>query len=87
MGVHRGTPPPGSASPRCAAGRMNVAGWVVGALDPDDAEFFADHLLTCKDCQLAVAELEPAGQLLGMRPPASLGATTLARIRQAASQR
>jgi Putative zinc-finger len=87
MGAQAGNPPPGPAGRRCAAGRLNAAGWVLGALDPGDAEFFADHLLSCKDCQLTVAELEPAGRLLARRPPASLRVMTLARVRQAASQR
>jgi putative zinc finger protein len=87
MGTQAGNPPPVPVRSRCTAGLPNAAGWVLGALDPDDAEFFADHLLTCGDCRRAVAELEPAGQLLGMGAPASLRATTLARVRQAASQR
>lgn len=86
MGAHGGVQRPGSASRRCADARLNAAGWVVGALDTSDAEYFADHLLTCGDCQAAVAELEPAGQLLGMGAPAGLRAATLARVRQAAGQ-
>jgi anti-sigma factor RsiW len=74
----------------CAdAGQLDAAGWVLGALDPGDAERFAEHLLTCQECQLAVAELESAGQMLispAIRPPARLEAATLAPIRQAASR-
>jgi hypothetical protein len=87
MGAQAGTPPPGSAGWRCAVGLPDAAGWVLGALDPGDAEFFANHLLTCEGCRRAVAELEPAGQLIGMVAPDSLRETTLARVRQAASQR
>jgi anti-sigma factor RsiW len=71
--------------------RVNAAAWVLGALDPGDFERFTDHLLTCKDCQRMVADLEAAGRLLTMtspaaRAPASLAAAALARVRQAASQ-
>jgi anti-sigma factor RsiW len=82
-----------AASDDCtSAVRLDAAGWVLGALDADDFERFADHLLTCEDCQRTVADLESAGQLLAMtspaaRAPASLKAATLARVRQASSQR
>jgi len=82
-----------AAGDHCAdAVRVNAAGWVLGALDPHDAERFAEHLLTCQDCQRAVADLESAGRLLrgispAVRAPASLKAAMLARVRQAASQR
>lgn len=73
-----------------AAGGLDAAGWVLGALDPGDAERFAGHLLTCRDCQLTVAELELAGRMLlispAWSPPARLAAATLGRVRQAASQ-
>ena len=45
-------------------GHPDVAGWVLGALDPDDAERFAEHLLSCEECQAAVTELEPVAKLL-----------------------
>jgi anti-sigma factor ChrR (cupin superfamily) len=72
--------------------RLNAAGWVVGALDPGDAEHFAGHMLVCQDCQRTVAELESAGRLLTMtsaaaRAPAGLAASVLTRVRRAASQR
>lgn len=72
--------------------RVNAAGWVLGALDPGDVERFADHLLTCRDCQRTVADLESAGRLLATtspapRAPASLKSALLARVRQAANQR
>jgi hypothetical protein len=63
---------------------------VLDALAPEDAERFARHLLTCRECQLAVAELEPVGQMLATspasRPPVRLAAATLGRVRQAASR-
>jgi hypothetical protein len=82
-----------AAGDYCAnAVRLNAAGWVLGALDSGDAERFADHLLTCLDCQRTVADLESAGRLLTMtspaaRAPAELKAAMLARVRQAADQR
>jgi hypothetical protein len=82
-----------AAGDYCAhAARVNAAGWVLGALDPGDLERFADHLLTCQDCQRTVADLESAGRLLTMTSPsagapASLKAAMLARVRQAAGQR
>jgi anti-sigma factor RsiW len=73
----------------CAdAGQFDAAGWVVGALDPGDAERFAEHLLACRECQLTVAELELAGRMLlispAAQPPVGLEAATLARVRKAA---
>jgi hypothetical protein len=47
----------------CAGGGLDAAGWVLGALDPGDAERFAQHLPTCRACRLAVAELEPAARI------------------------
>jgi hypothetical protein len=48
----------------CAVGGLDAAGWVLRALEPGDAERFAQHLLTCRACRLAVAELEPAARIL-----------------------
>jgi anti-sigma factor RsiW len=57
------------ADDRCAAGGLDAAGWVLGALDPGDAERFGRHLPTCRTCQLAVAELRPvAGIFLAASP-------------------
>jgi hypothetical protein len=47
----------------CAAGGLDAAGWVLGALDPGDAERFAQHLPSCRACQLTVAELKPAARI------------------------
>jgi len=49
-----------------------VAGWVLGTLDPDDADWFAGHLPTCTDCRAAVAEFGPAARLLTTAAPADL---------------
>jgi hypothetical protein len=72
----------------------DVAGWVLGALDPDESERFQAHLETCDQCQQEVAELGPAASMFtavlpgadlatGPEPPADLQARTMARIRQA----
>jgi anti-sigma factor RsiW len=52
----------------CIAGGPDAAGWVLGALDPGDAECFAQHLPTCRACRLAVAELEPAARIFLSTP-------------------
>jgi anti-sigma factor RsiW len=75
----------------CTVRGLDAAGWVLGALDPGDAERFAQHLPTCGACQRTVADLEPAGRMLlatapEPRPSARLAATTLARVREAAAQ-
>jgi Putative zinc-finger len=70
------------------AGRLDAAGWVLDALEPDDAERFSAHLFGCRTCQLTVEELETAAQLLlgsGVPPPpADLELATMDRVRQAA---
>ena len=67
----------------------DAAGWVLSALDPDDAQAFILHLQSCKECQTTVGELRPAAQAMGraapaLEPPADLGARTLAAVQQAA---
>ncbi|MDQ2874883.1 MAG: zf-HC2 domain-containing protein [Actinomycetota bacterium] len=71
-------------------GHPDVAGWVLGALDPDHAERFAGHLLSCEECRAAVSDLEPVARLLqnpvagadtaAVKPPADLEARTLTRV-------
>jgi anti-sigma factor RsiW len=75
----------------CAVGGLDAAGWVLGALDPGDAERFAQHLPSCRPCQRTVAELEPTGRMFRdtapePRPSSRLAATTMAKARQAAPQ-
>jgi Anti-sigma-K factor rskA/Putative zinc-finger len=79
----------------------DLAGWVLGALDPAESERFGVHLESCRECQDAVAEFEPAAQLLRTagspdqlpadsgpdEPPADLEERTLARVRQASRKR
>ena len=67
-----------------------AAGWVLGILDGFDAERFAGHLRSCRDCQAAVAELGPAARMLHSAapadaPPPGMRARTLASVAQAAA--
>jgi anti-sigma factor RsiW len=68
-----------------------VAGWVLGTLDPDDAEWFAGHLPTCQGCRTAVAKFGPTARLLVTAvpadlPPPGLQARTLAGVARAATE-
>ena len=53
-------------------GHPEVAGWVLGALDRDEAGRFEEHLRSCGECQAAVAELEPVARMLLEAAPALL---------------
>jgi hypothetical protein len=71
-----------------ALDHAEVAGWVLGALDPEDARDFEAHLLGCDQCQAAVAEFEPVAQGIkhaapAVEPPADLAAKTLAAVQHA----
>ena len=77
-------------------GHPDVAGWVLGALDPSEAGRFEEHLRSCGECQAAVAELEPvarvfrkavpaAGPTAAAEPPADLQARTIDSVEQAAA--
>ena len=73
-----------------AAPHPDVAGWVLQALDHDDAMSFATHLHQCAECRAAVAELRPAAQAMthaapALEPPADLGTRTLLAVQQAAA--
>jgi hypothetical protein len=84
--VQKRVPPPDDYCSH--AGQLDAAGWVLDALEPDDAERFSAHLFGCRMCQLTVEELEIAARLLlgsGMPPlPAGLELATIDRVRQAA---
>ena len=73
----------------------DAAGWVLGLLEPDDSVRYEEHLRSCQQCQLAVAEVGPAARLLqaalpaielmdDAEPPADLGQRIVARVEQAA---
>ena len=68
-----------------------AAGWVLGTLDPGDAEWFARHLPSCPDCRAAVAEFGPTARLLATAapaelPPPGLREQTLAGVARAATE-
>jgi hypothetical protein len=67
-----------------------VAGWMLGKLDPAEAEDFRAHLASCPHCQAAVADLAPVGRALNQLPPAAepppgLEARTIASVQAAAA--
>ena len=47
----------------------DIAGWVLGAPDPDESERFQAHLEICDECQREVAELSPSATLLEAAAP------------------
>jgi hypothetical protein len=66
-----------------------TAGWALGALDPDDAARFVDHLATCQQCQEEVAEFTPVAKSLtqaapAVEPPANLELKVVAAVRYTA---
>ena len=74
----------------CAIGDPEVGAYVLGALDPDEAEAFELHLASCPDCRAAVDELAMAAEAiknpllaspaLSAVPPADLQAKTVAAV-------
>lgn len=86
--VRKRVPPPDDFCSHSA--RLDAAGWVLDALEPDDAERFSAHLFGCRTCQLTVEELETAARwLVGWGippPPAGLKLATMDRVRQAAQR-
>jgi hypothetical protein len=71
-----------------ALGHPDAAAWVLGALDPEDACSFAEHLRSCAQCQevvagfeLVAAALARSGPVVG--PPAGLEAKTVAAVQYA----
>jgi hypothetical protein len=73
----------------------DAAGWVLGVLEPEDADRFVGHLPSCADCRAVVAEFGPTARMLAtaaqaeppltVLPPADLEARTLAAVAQAAA--
>jgi hypothetical protein len=74
----------------------DLAGWVLGALDPAESERFRRHMRSCRECAEAAAGFGPTAQLLDFvapearsrttsaEPPADLQARTLERVKTAA---
>lgn len=48
---------------------LDVAGWLLGALAPEEAAAFEAHLATCAECQAEVDELQPMLSSLGPAEP------------------
>lgn len=78
--------------PREADPELNhaeVAGWVLGILDPGEAAEFEAHLVGCAECQTVVAEFESVAEALNgpivpaVEPPADLEAKTMASVQYA----
>jgi hypothetical protein len=66
-----------------------TAGWALGALDPDDAAAFEEHLQSCQQCQEQAAEFAPVVRSIALAapadiPPPDLLNKTLAAVRNAA---
>ena len=60
-----------------------AAGYVLGALEPDDEHVFQQHLGGCPQCEASVRELEEVvGELAYAAPPADPPATLWASIRR-----
>ncbi len=79
---------PPDADPELSS-HPDAAGWVLSALDHDDALRFQRHLQSCEQCRIAVEEFRPVAQALAhpapaVEPPADLGARTIAAVQQVA---
>jgi len=66
--------------------RDSVEPWLLGALDPDEAESVARHVEGCAECRETIRRLRPAVQVLGLAvedvaPPASLRDRIVARAK------
>ena len=67
----------------------DTAGYVLGALDPDDLAAFEGHLATCEQCRAEVDEFGPVADSLSLaapaaEPPDDLLFKTLAAVQYAA---
>jgi hypothetical protein len=63
----------------------DVAGWALGALDPDDARAFEQHLESCDQCPAAVAEFKAIAETFSqaaprIEPPPDLTAKSVAAV-------
>jgi hypothetical protein len=66
-----------------------VAGWALGALDPDDLAAFEEHLQSCEQCPAEVAEFASVAKSLPLaapaaEPPADLDLKVVAAVQYAA---
>lgn len=75
-------------SAACVECRNLLGGYLLGALEPQEAESVRDHLAGCADCRREFEELAPVPQLLDLtdgdtelaKPPASLEEAVLDRF-------
>jgi anti-sigma-K factor RskA len=84
--------PDGSTTPVHPRPHPDLAGWVLGSLEADDAEAFERHLQACDDCRAELAELERLPALLSIAAPpvelpSDLEERTIAAVHRAASRR
>jgi Putative zinc-finger len=66
-----------------------VAGWALGALDPDDLAAFEEHLQSCEQCPAEAAEFASVAKSLPLaapaaEPPADLDLKVVAAVQYAA---
>jgi anti-sigma-K factor RskA len=83
---------PDNPTPTHQRPHPDLAGWVLGALDADEAEAFERHLEGCDDCKAEVDELERLPALLSIAAPpvelpGDLEERTIAAVRRAAARR
>jgi anti-sigma-K factor RskA len=84
--------PEGSTTPTHPRPHPDLAGWVLGSLENDDAEAFERHLQDCEDCQAELSELERLPALLSIAAPpvelpGDLEERTISAVHRAASKR
>ena len=74
-----------------AVPHVEVATYVLGKLEPNEADAFAAHLSTCANCRHQIEKLRGLPELLARAAPATplpegLRGRTLAAVLQAAAQ-
>ena len=84
--------PEGSTTPTHPRPHPDLAGWVLGSLETDDAEAFERHLQDCEDCRSELSDLERLPALLSIAAPpvelpGGLEERTLTAVRRAANKR
>ena len=77
---------------RAELAHPEAAGWLLGTLDPAEADVFRRHLPDCPHCQAAMTELAPVRRALRdlpppVDPPPGLEARTVAAVLDAASRK
>jgi anti-sigma-K factor RskA len=78
--------------PTPGAPHVDVAGWLLGALDANEAAAFEAHLASCPECQAEVERLRPTVTLLStaaqdIEVPPLLADRTVAAVRDTARRR